>query len=184
MLCWVERLLLSCSRHPFSETFCCFRTTRWRAQNRDPVIRNSEVLSPLSQNLVRVLVHGSMRIPSALSIYLQDDQLNAMTSRLKLAPFFLPSFDHNLFYLSSNTPVFSLDFQGNSPSSLHLYTRHLLSYPEQFSFQPLICFFGSSSIPYSFDRGAGPNSSESHPTIFLPQKNLLTLSPQIFVVTM
>jgi len=142
---------------------------------------NSEVLSPLSQNLVRVLVHGSKRIPTALPIYLQDAQLNAMTSRGKLALFFLPSFDHNFFFLSSSTPVFSLDFKGNSPSYLHLYTHH--SSPKHFSPKPLICFFGSSNIPYWLDRGAGPTSSESHPTIS-PQNNVLPLSTQIVIVMM
>lgn len=68
---------------------------------------NSEVLSQLSQNIVRVLVHGSKRIPRALPIYLQDAQLNTMTSRWKRAPFFLPSFDHNFFFLSSSTPGWS-----------------------------------------------------------------------------
>ena len=128
---------------------------------------NSEVLSLLSKNLVRVLVHESKGIPRTLPIYLQDAQRNATTSRWKLASFFLPSFDHNFFFLSSSTPDFSLDFQGNSPSSLHLYTRHLFSSPKHFSSQTLITFFGSSNIHYWLDLGQAPqkaiHQSLSHP---------------------
>jgi hypothetical protein len=143
---------------------------------------NSEVLSALSQNFVRVLVHGSKLFPRALPIYLQDAQLNAMTSRWELATFFLSSFDHNFFFLSSSTPVFSLDFKGNSLSSLHLYTRHFFSSPKHFFSQPLICFFGSFNIPYWLDRGAGPAFLESHPKIS-PQKNVLPLSLQTVIET-
>jgi hypothetical protein len=101
---------------------------------------NSEVLSPLSQNLVTVLVFGRNPVPRARPIYLLDAQLNAMKSCWKQPTFFLPFFDHNFFFLSSLAPTVSLDFQNNSPSSLYLYTRRLFSSSKLFSSQPLHLF--------------------------------------------
>jgi hypothetical protein len=144
---------------------------------------NSEVLSPLSQNLVRVLEHGCKRIPRALPIYLQDAQLNAVTSRWKLAPFFLPSFDHNFFFLSSSTSVFSLEFQVNSPSSLHFYTRHFFSSPKHFL--PSLSF--DSLVPPTFPTGSiaepGQPPLKAIQQSPLPE-NMLPLSSQIVILTM
>jgi hypothetical protein len=140
------------------------------------------MLSSLSENLVRILVHGSKRIPRALPIYLPDAQLNAMKSRWKLAPFLWSQFLSRLLFHTSFLVGLPGQFTIVSPS-LHSSPLFL---PEAFFFPASHLFLLFIQHPLLARSRSRANllrkpSNNLHP---LPQKNILPLSSHIVIVTM